>query len=272
MKYTSIINISIKLFFISAVFILVRDSNDYLWIPALYSIGYSIAGFVSLYIIFYKKSLKFYFPNVRTITTYIKDSAPLFLTELLLTIKGKLSYILIGAYVSVSDIVIYDLGYKFNSLLNKPLQVISIVLFPRFAKNKNTITLKRVISFTFALSIVLVSLLNIFLPNIVNFFIDENIDLLPIRILSLAPVFHSIGYIISQNLFVAFGFNKYLLYSMIISIVVYLCLLIYMFTFGHYLSLYSFIIMDMGFYVTEFLYKLIRGNKLIKDIDSKVTI
>ena len=268
LKITSILNIIIKSFFIITIFFVVKSKDDYLYIPLLYALGYAIAGISSLYIIFKIMHIKFCIPCCETIYVYVKDSLPIFFTNLLVTIKGKLSYLLIGSFVSVSNVVIYDLAYKLNNVIGKPTQVISVVLFPQFAKERNVIKFKKATAFTFISITILVIILNIFLEEIVHFFINEKIDLFPIRLLSLAPIYHSVGMMISQNLFVAFGYNKYLLNSIIISISAYVIVLVYYLVAGIKFSLYSFIIMDLLFYSIDLIYRLIKAKQIIKVLKS----
>lgn len=263
MKVTSLLNIGIKLFFIGTVFVVVHSPEDYIFVPLLYAIGYSIAGMVSLSIIFFKMKIRFYVPSIKKILFYVKESLPLFFTDFMVTIKGKLSYIFIGGFVSTSDVVVYDLGYKLSNVIGKPTQIISVVMFPRFARSKNVHKLKIATLFTFTIITILVIILNLFLPMIVPLFIDRQVDLLPLRILSLVPIFHSVGMMISQNFFVAFGYNKYLLYSIIISISAYVIALSVLFFSYKTLSLYSFVIVDMVFYITDITYKLIKSKRIM---------
>ena len=64
MRISSIINICIKLLFIFLIFIVVRTSEDYLFVPILYTIGYTLAGFISIIILFGMMKLQFYIPAI----------------------------------------------------------------------------------------------------------------------------------------------------------------------------------------------------------------
>lgn len=67
----------------------------------------------------------------------------------------------------MGDVVIYDLALKLMGVMQKPSNIITTVLLPRFSKNKNVRTLKYVMTFVFFLSLFLVLLVNLFLPCIV---------------------------------------------------------------------------------------------------------
>lgn len=256
MKYVSLINIGIKLFFILLVFLCIKEKGDYLLIPILYSIGYILGGISSLWIIRYRLKIKFRIPAYKEAIVYAKDSSAIFATELISTIKDKLNYLFVGMFVSMNSVVVYDLSLKINSFLTKPLNVISIVLFPRFAKNRNLKALKKVIIISFLLTAFLVLFVNLFLSKIVSLFINDNIDLLPVRLFLLAPLMLSVSSMISTNLFIAFGYNKYILYSIIITTGVYVLALCYIFFSEFQNNLYSYIVLAIVSYSTEFIYRL----------------
>ena len=144
MKYISIINIIVKLLFILLVFVLVKNESDMSIVPLMYAIGYALAGIFSMHIIISRMGLKLYIPSINEMRIYVKDSLPIFATDMICTIKDKLSYFIIGVYCGMGEVVIYDLGLKINGLLIKPTQIVSTVLFPRFAKNRNTKQLKTI--------------------------------------------------------------------------------------------------------------------------------
>ncbi len=273
MKFTTYITIGIRLFFICLVFIVVRDPSDVLFVPILYSIGYLLGGIASLYIIHYRLNVHISKPSFKQMLYYVKDSSAIFATNLICTIKDKLNYLLVGTCVGMSDVVIYDLGVKINGFIEKPAGIIRVVLFPRIAKTRSLRNLKLSIIFTLGIVTTLVLLVNLFLPWIVQFFIGSNeIDLLPLRLFSFAPILASISVMIAINYFVAFGHNKYVLFSIIITTVVYVLVLMAFLLFGRLNSIYSFIIIALISYFAEFLYRIYVFNKMSKnsEISSKL--
>ena len=257
MRFISIVSILTKLLFIILMFVVVRNETDYLWIPILYAIGFSLGGVVSLWIIFKKMKILFFIPKWNQIKGYVVESLPIFSTSLISSIKDKLNYQLLGIHIGMSQVVIYDLGFKLNSLISKPTDILITVLFPKFARNRDINKLKKTIVLNFVCCSMLVLLLNVFLPWIVSFFLHTNdVDLLPIRLISLFPVILSISGMISQNYFVAFGYNKYVLYSIIITTSSYLVILGIMIFTKNMGSIYSFVFLAMASYIIELLYRL----------------
>ena len=256
MKVTSVLNILIKLIFIGLVFILVKDKSDYLLVPLLYATGYIIAGIVAIYIMRVQYNVKFVKISVKKRIDLFKECLPLLSTDLICTIKDKWNYILIGNYVGMSDVVIYDLGIKISGIICKPSSVITTVLFPRFARSRNIRKLKYCMIFIFIMCLSMVLLTNVLLPEISMFFLHEEIDLIPLRIMSTIPLCLSLSLFIAHNYLIAFAYNKYLLFSIIVTTLVYLISLFIIWILGYMHSLWSFIFLAMISYFTEISYRL----------------
>ncbi len=269
MRYSSLINILIKLLFIVLVFFVVKNEGDYLLVPVMYSIGYIIAGLISLYIVYKKMGLNFYFPKMKEMSVYFKDSMPIFATDMICLVKDKLSYFIMGPYAGMSNVVLYDLGLKINSLLVKPVQIISMAIFPQSARIKEKKRIKKILYVVSILSISIVLMANVFLKPIVEFFIaNQDVNLLPIRIFTLAPIFLSVSTFLSSNIFVAWGYNKYMLYSIIITVLVYVITLILVFMSGHIASMYAFVLIALVSYFVELIYRIII-SAIIVNLESK---
>lgn len=265
MKFTTYITIIIRLFFICLVFFIVKDESDVLMVPILYSVGYFLGGLASLFIIRNKMDVHFQRPTFEQMKFYVKDSSAIFATNMICTIKDKFNYLLVGLFSGMSNVVVYDLGLKINGFIEKPAGIVRVVLFPRMAKSRNVETLKKTIYITVIFVSLMVLIVNIFLPWIVEFFIkDKDIDLLPLRIFTIAPILLSASVLIASNYLVAFGHNKYVLYSIIVTTSVYLLSLAYLF-FTHKMNgLYSFISLSLISYATELIYRLFVLKKLTR--------
>ena len=269
MKYSTLINILIKSIFVALVFIVVKTEADYLYVPLLYASGYGIGGLVALNMIFGKMQIKLIRPDINTLKFYIKDCSAILATDLICTIKDKLNYLLLGSFTGMGNVVVYDLGSKINALLYKPTEIIRTVLLPHFAKNKNLSQFKKAVTITATISILLVAFANLFLPQIVEFFIHEEIVLWPIRVFTLAPIILSISAMISNNAFIAWGYNKYVLYSIIITTIAYLLTLFIMYVTGLTTQLYSFILIALISFFVELVYRLIAFRKVVIELRNR---
>lgn len=264
MKISSVINISIKFFFIALIFILVHNQDDLLMVPVLYTIGYTLAGIASMYIIFGKMRIRFAIPPVNRMMIYVKDSSEIFATDLVCTIKDKLNYFFLGGYSNMANVVVYDLGSKLNGIVVKPTQIISQVFFPRFAKSRDVKKVNMMIWVVMGIAIGVVIMLNIFMPWIVEFFLHKEIDLMPLRVFSLAPIFLSASSFIGHNYLIAFGHNKYMLYSILVTTAGYLLALGFVAYTHRMSSVYSFVSISLFSYFVEFIYRIVAKKRLVQ--------
>ncbi|MFR3330337.1 MAG: oligosaccharide flippase family protein [Odoribacter splanchnicus] len=265
MKYITVLNIIIRSVFVVLTFFCIRRAEDYVLVPLLLTIGYFIGGTIALYIIFFHDRLSYRLPSRSDMRYYFKDAAPIFCTDVICTIKDKLNYILLGAWVGVGNVVVYDLGSKFTNVILKPAGIVGTVLFPKIAKERNVVLFRKITIALFFSIVALVALLNLFLQQIVGFFMAEEIDLLPIRLYSLVPLIVGISGYIASNLMIALGYNKYILYSILVTTTIYLFLLGGMYWGGCMNSVISFVWLTLLSYLGELIYRLIIGLKIIKN-------
>lgn len=264
MKFISIINIVSKILMVVLIFLFVTTKDDVLLVPIIYSVGFLLGGFISLYLIICKMKIKLVCPTIALSLYYLKDSSSIFLTDVVCSIKDKLSYLLVGMFVGMSDVVIYDLGQKLHGIVAKPYTLICTVMFPRLAKNRNLKLLKQIAIINFSITLFIVVVSNLFLKEISYFFLNERIDLLPLRLFLFGPLLLSVSYVISNNLFVAFGYNKYMFYSIIVTTSVYFLCLLAALLLGSLNSILTFICVALISYTAELLYRLFVARHIFK--------
>ncbi len=263
MKYTSMLNIGIKIVFIALIFLVIRKPSDYQLVPLLYAIGYFLGGVSSLYIIFGKMGIRFRKPNMKEIMFYMKESGWLFSTDVICTIKDKFNYFFLGA-ASMGNVVVYDLGSRITILLSKPGTILSTVFFPRFAKNRDPKQFLKVLGVLSGLVLLMVIIVNIFMPQIAYYMLHNEVDLIPLRIFSLAPLFLTISSFVMSNLIIAFGYNKYALYSILVTVAGYLVILATIYMTNNLGSIYAFVMLAVASYFVEMVYRLYVARKVIK--------
>ena len=152
MKLTAITNVVIKLIFIALIFIVVHAPEDYIYVPIFYAVGYGVAGLIAMWIIFRNMHIPISMPSWTAMKIYIKDSAAIFATDVVCTIKDKVNYLLVGSFVGMESVVVYDLGLKLNYILGQPYNIIRTVIFPRSVQTRNLQKIKRAIFFTFLIT------------------------------------------------------------------------------------------------------------------------
>ncbi len=81
MKYITVLNITAKLIFTVLIFVVVRESSDYIYVLLINSFGFIVAGVVSFWIVLRHFKIRLVFPPVRIAYGYLKDSTQFFLSQ-----------------------------------------------------------------------------------------------------------------------------------------------------------------------------------------------
>lgn len=272
MKYITILNVLIRLFFLVCIFVFIREPEDFYMVPVFMSLGFLLSGIFSFILIKRKEGVVLKIPTIATIRELINDSLPVFLKDLISSIKDKLNYILIGSFVGMDSVVIYDLGTKFVKLLVKPGQIIGTVLFPVISKTKDAGLFIKGAKSIFLITLLSTLICYIFLPEIVSFFIPGNISLLPLKYYLTVPVILSLSSFIASNYMIAFGMSRYVLYSMIITVISYVGILSYFYLRNDIANITNFIIIAMFSYFTEFIYRIYIFLKKNRSLNFKLRI
>lgn len=137
MKYTTLFNVLIKLIFTIAVFIFIKQKEDY-WIqPLLTSIGFIICGIGAFYIIVAKWKYKIYAPNIRNIVKTIRSSTDVFINSLMPNFYNNFSIILLGFWGGSVANGIFDGGSKFVNIIVQFQSMLSRVFFPFLSRRKD---------------------------------------------------------------------------------------------------------------------------------------
>lgn len=98
MKYVTCVNVAIRLFFIGAIFIFVRQETDYIYVPVLNSAGAVLAGIVSLYILLRVEKVKLIAVSKERLNFYFKEALPLFVSSLSIRIYQNANKIVVGSF------------------------------------------------------------------------------------------------------------------------------------------------------------------------------
>lgn len=209
MKYTSIINIVIKTIFTVAVFVFIKDSEDYILQPLLISISYILCGLVALYIIVVKWGIRIQRPSRKAVMITIKGSSDIFINNLAPNLYNSLSKVLLGVY-SVGSVAngILDAADKVISIFYQFLLVISRTFFPFLARRIDKH--KLYVKLNLGITTFIASVIFIFAPFIIRILFSDAFSdaVLPLRILSVSMLFMSLSNVYGINYLILVGEEK----------------------------------------------------------------
>lgn len=260
MKYITFANVISKGIFTVLIFIFIKDSSDYIYVPVLTTVGAIIAGIYSIRLVFLLFNIPLITPNKTAVLYQIKTSYHFFLSRLAntggryyaITIIGVcFGNVIVGYYAMVEK-----LFYAFTSLGG----VISQTIYPYMSRTKNIKFLKRlliIVTFFSVLFIVPIIYYNEILLSLIFNLHSPILSKIFIIVFS-GAVFSIVSAIIGFPLLAALGYIKYANNSLIYSSILYICYLsffaitnqdIYIMSFG--IPLYMIIGLIFRFYYIQ---------------------
>ena len=178
MKYITIFNIVAKSLSFIPFFIFIRGPEDYLYVPICYSVGFILAGLVSLCIVYYKMGMRWYITPASQIKCAIKDSSTYFLSRASTSLFTTSNSFLLGLVCGNTAVGYYSAAEKLYQAYNQLLSPFTGVLFPHIAKSRDVAFFKKVfyrIAVLNILSVGLVLMLASYVLQIVYGTSDANI-------------------------------------------------------------------------------------------------
>lgn len=189
MKYITILNVLMKLIFTIAVFIFIKQPEDYILQPLFTSLGYVVSGLIALYYIVCKWGIKLHKPNGAGILQTIKKSTDVFINTLAPNLYNSFSTVLLGFFGGGTANGIYDGGVRFFSVGSQLLSIFTRTFFPflsRRPENHNQFAL-----LTIGITVVMAAVLYIGAPWLVNIMLSPEFanSVIVLRILAVSLVF-----------------------------------------------------------------------------------
>lgn len=223
MKYITLINLISRSIFLILVFFVVKEQNDYLKVPIINGLGYTIAGSVALWVVFFHDSIRFKWQSPKILRYYIRESVSLFLGSIAGKIKILSNKAILGAFVGLESVAIYDIADKIKDVFLTFLQLIGQVLFPNITKNKNPSLVRnsiRLLSFV-GISVYLLSGIGMSIV-IPKFFSAYNEVVYIFWILGVLIFTQSVSYLVITSVLLVNDLKRQYMKNLYLSTIVYL--------------------------------------------------
>lgn len=148
MKYITFINLGVRSIFVILIFVFVHNASQYFYVPLLNSIGAVAGGISALFIVFKVHKVSFKFPSRKLINLYFHNSTPFFISSLSVNIYAYLGKLVVGSFLGMKEIAIYDMAEKATSLLKIPASLSTQATFPRICRMKSIRFVNRIMFIT----------------------------------------------------------------------------------------------------------------------------
>ena len=138
MKMITIINVLAKVIFTFSVFLLIKNQEDYYFVPILNGLGFILSGFLGL--IFSLKYVSFTRPIFKETLNIAKESFSLFLSNLAVSLYTKINTLIVGFFISDTMAGVYSSMEKLVVATKSIYIPLYQALFPNIVvKDNNTI-------------------------------------------------------------------------------------------------------------------------------------
>lgn len=199
MKYITILNIVSKTLFTVAIFLFIKERQDYILQPLFTSLGFVISGIIAMYYILIKWKIRLRISSFKTVLRTIKSSTDVFINNIIPNLYNAFSIVLLGFIGGNVANGLYDAGVKFTNIVQQFLLILSRTFFPFLSRriDKHSIYARLNISSSILLAVVLwllaPVLVEIFYTN--EFFYAIKV----IRISSISLIFLAMGNVYGIN-------------------------------------------------------------------------
>jgi polysaccharide transporter, PST family len=230
MKYTTFINITSKVLFTALIFIFIRKSSDFMYVPLFNSIGFLVAGILSFWVVLKDFKVKLFLPKSKTIFMHMKDSSQFFLSRVSVSIYTSSNTFVIGMFLGNTLAGYYSAAEKLFYAFTMIYQPLNDALYPYMSKQRNLRLYKKL--FTGVCSINLIIFVGVFLfsNTITSLLYGDGfaISAKLLKIFCVLGIINVPSILLGYPLLAAMGYPKYANSSVIISSLVHLILLILM--------------------------------------------
>lgn len=145
MKIVTYIQLILRLATIPFIFIFIKQPEDVETYAAIVASSLVLAGVVSIIYLLEKEKLHLRLMPITDIKAYLKKALPFFWTDAFGVAKQESITLIIGTFMGLRDVAIYDLANKIVSIPRIITSKINGAIFPQLIQNPQESTIKKII-------------------------------------------------------------------------------------------------------------------------------
>lgn len=231
MKYITFLNITAKLIFTFAIFVFIRQTSDYIYVPLLNLFGYLVAGALALRIVFRGFKVGFKVPSYSSLIHQLKEGWYIFISTMAISLYTVSNTFILGIFTNNTIVGYYSGAEKIIKAVQGLLSPISQTIYPHISKlasESKDQALRFIRKMTFLVgagSFVLSLIVFIFADTIVRILLGSQYleSIAVLRILSFLPFIIGLSNIFGVQTMLAFdlkkGFSNILISASIVNII-----------------------------------------------------
>ncbi len=227
MKYITIINVVAKAIFTGSIFIVVNKQSDYILVPLMNSLGFTVGGLLSMIIILKSFKVRLSVPGLSVIYGYFKDSTQFFLSRASVSVYSNSNTFAVGLFLGNAAAGLYSAAEKLFMAMSLAYQPLMDVLYPYMAHKKDLNLYKKIFVGVVLVNIVFCTAVFLLSDTIVGLIYPGDFSVSA----NLLKIFCGLCLILIPSVLLgypylaAFGYPKYANYSVVYASMVHLALL-----------------------------------------------
>jgi len=162
MKIITYIQLSLRILSLPFTFIFIKNPHDIVKYAILVTATNISSALISVYYLYLKENIRFYFVTFKNLKKYFVDALPFFWSTSTGTIKEESVNILIGTLFGMKDVALYNLAEKIISIPRMMTMNINGALFPKMILDKNKENLKKIIRYEVWIGLAVITLIVLF--------------------------------------------------------------------------------------------------------------
>ena len=134
MRYITFLNISAKLIFTISIFVFIRNTQDYIYVPLLNSLGFLTAGISGVWIVHKNFKVRFSRQNFESIKYQLKEGWHIFISGISVSLYTTSNTFILGLFTNNTIVGYYSAGERLIRAIQKLLAPLSNAVYPYISK------------------------------------------------------------------------------------------------------------------------------------------
>lgn len=156
MKVVTLIQLTFRLLSLPVIFFVLKTEDD-VWIFSLIvSISSLLGGITSILMIRYQDGLMLHFVGLDRIKNAYKESIPFFLSNVTGVVKEQGIVVLIGSFLGMKDVAIYDLAYKIIIIPRTLFSKLNDAFYPKLLVNRQRSSIVQILKAEFVIGVLII--------------------------------------------------------------------------------------------------------------------
>lgn len=134
MKYITILNLLARIIFTVLIFLIIKKQADYLYVPLIGSLGYIVAGFLSLLIVFKLFKITIRIPSLTSVIVELRDGWHIFISTVAISLYTVSNTFVLGLFTNNIIVGYYNAADKLIKAVQGLFSPVSQTIYPYISK------------------------------------------------------------------------------------------------------------------------------------------